>query len=653
MKKKFNLRSISFGLLIGLAYVPTVVFARSFPSTEGKTVAVFADQLPVQEMNDAQIRFVSEHYVGTQKLYKNQIEKIRAYNPNFLMLHYRLAQAAGEAPGIAHDSEGDGLLNGNSFSAEEWNKNLQAKDWFIRDGAGNRIKNTDWNWYPFDLGRSTDIRNQIADYWSTRVIKEVAVNDSDGVFADSYGIPFGPWSPDSAPKYAYSSSWNIDIDAAKSWLTSSLVPYSDRIWTSLKNANIPYIPNCGQLITSWDTVENYTHSDGCMIEGFTGFKTSITSVADWKLEMNNILVLANKGKITIAQTDFNGVENFTRRSFIVGSYLLSKGEKSYVNMFSSQNSGLPFQWFPEYDVELGSYTNMPQTVDELAWNGVYRRDFEHGFVLVNPDSAEKTVVFDRAYSLATFARGGNVEKDAAPPGSLSYGVVSSVTIPAQSAVFLLDNVVNSPRVDTPSCSLVTDQAYRTKNSPAVYYVDLDCKKRPFKNAAIFFTYFDSWSDVKLTGSKFLEQVPNHELGFMPLGPKYDPKYGALVKTVNDARVYFLLNGKKYWVSSEEVFNKLNYKWTWVEDIDQRLLNKYPNGGEMKTIIHHLDGTIVKYAGSSRVYVLVNGKKKHIPNEASFNALGYRWDRIVTIPDSEVYLDEEERSAYNPIRIYAK
>lgn len=653
MKRTSFLTTAIFALLFGTSLAPTQTFARSFPSTETKAVSVFADQLPIQDMNDAQIRFVSEHYAGTQKLYKNQIEKIRAYNPDFLMLHYRLAQAAGEAPGIAHDSEADGAVNGNIFSAEEWDKNLQQKDWFIRDGAGNRIKNSEWNWYPFDLARSSDLRNQIADYWSSRVKKEVTVTDSDAVFADSYGIPFGPWSPDSAPKYAYSSSWNIDIDAAKSWLTNSLVPYSDRIWTSLKSANIPYIPNCGQLITTWDTVDNYTHSDGCMIEGFTGFKTSITSVADWKLEMNNILSLANKGKITIAQSDFTGAENFARRSFIVGSYLLSKGEKSYVNMFNSQNGGLAFQWFPEYDVDLGTYSNMPQNIDELAWNGVYRRNFEHGFVLVNPDTAAKTITLDRAYSLAIFARGGNVEKDAAPPGSVSYGSVSTVTIPAQGAVFILDNVVNSPRVDTSRCPLATDQAYKVKNSSAVYYVDLDCKKRPFKNAMIFFTYFDSWSDVKLTGSKFLADVPNHELGFMPLGPKYDPKYGALVKTVNDARVYFLLNGKKYWVSSEEVFNKLNYKWTWVEDIDQRLLDKYPNGGEMKTIVHHLDGTIVKYAGSPQVYVITNGKKKHIPNEASFNALGYRWDRIVTISDSETYLDEVDSSAYTPIRIYGK
>jgi len=215
----------------------------------------------------------------------------------------------------------------------------------------------------------------------------------------------------------------------------------------------------------------------------------------------------------------------------------------------------------------------------------------------------------------------------------------------------------TPEEDTPvnsaGCALQRDTAYKTANSSAVYYVDLDCKKRPFKNSFIFFTYFDSWSQVKVTTLANLSRVPNHELGFMPFGPKYDPKYGALVKTVTDPKVYFLLNGKKYWVTSESVFLALGYKWNWVEDIDPRLLDKYPNGGEITNTKKHLDGTIVKYADSSEVYLLDGGKKRHIADEETFNSLGYRWDRIVTLPDSETYSTGEEKTLYEPIRLIAR
>lgn len=651
MKKTFFVGSILLCSSILSLGVSDITMARTFLSTHSKTVSVFADQLPVQNMNDAQIRFVAEHYVGTQKLYKNQIEKIRAYNPDFLMLHYRLAAAAGEVPAIAHDSDTDGSVNPNIFSSEEWDTNLKNKDWFLKTAQDHPLQNTTWNWYAFDLARSSQLRDEIADYWSNRVKKEVTATESDGVFADSFGIPFGPWSLNMPPAYAYNNSFEIDIPAAQSWLSNTLVPYSDRIWSSLRASHIAYIPNCGQLITSWDSIENYTHSDGCMIEGFTGFGSSIKSVSDWKLELNNILALSKKGKVTIAQTTFPILQDVKRRGFIVGSYLLSKGEKSYVNMLADQGNG--FEWYPEYDVDLGPYISVPNTIDDLAWNGVYRRDFEHGFVLVNPSSEKKVISFDRKYSLATFTNGGIVQTDAAPPGSVSYKQeVGAVTLEPQSAAFLVDNIINSPHVTISECPLPVDQAYRTIASPAVYYVDLDCKKRPFRNAQIFFTYFDSWNDVKITGPSFLSRIPDHELGFMPLGPKYDPKYGALVKTVTDSRVYFLLNEKKYWITSEYVFNKLNYQWNWIEDVDDRLLKKYVSGGEITGTLYHLDGTIVKYADSNRVYVIENGKKRYITSEAEFNSRGYRWDRIVTIPESEMY-DDVDAPVMTPIRLYAK
>jgi hypothetical protein len=645
MKNIFALLSIVFSL-IPMSSVLAVSYTRDFPSTQEKTVSVFTDQIPAQSMSDVQIRFTAEHYVGTQKLYKNQIQKIRAYNPDFLMLHYRLAQAAGPAEGIAHSSEAN--MNGNEFSSEEWNKNLQNKDWFIKNTNGEKIRNTDWNWYPFDLSKSTNLRNEMADYWVDRVKQEVAATDSDGVFADSFGLVFGPWNVSGIPNFAFDSSWNIDITAAKSWLASALVPYSQRIWASLKAEGIYYIPNCAQLITSWDTVENYTYSDGCMIEGFVGFHESIDNVNDWKLEMNNILALGQKGKITIAQTSVQKTD-LNRRSFVLGSYLMSKGEKSYLNMVDS--GGL--EWFPEYDLDLGAYTTFPSTVDSLQNGNIFRRNFAKGFVLVNPTAQSQGVNLDGVYKQAVFTGGGDVSQNGVVSGVLTYKNIQSLTLAPYSAAFLLNSETTSVSPDTSSCALTRDRAYKSPASSAVYYVDFDCKKRAFKNANIFFTYFDSWSNVKITTQTLLNRVPNHELGFMPLGPRYDPKYGALVKIVTDPKVYFLLNGKKYWIRSEVVFNALNYHWNWVEDIDSRLLDKYPSGGEIIDITHHLDGTIVKYAGNPEIYVIENNKKRHIPNEANFNERGYRWDRIVEIDDTEVYEDAETFADLPIIRIIAK
>jgi len=196
-----------------------------------------------------------------------------------------------------------------------------------------------------------------------------------------------------------------------------------------------------------------------------------------------------------------------------------------------------------------------------------------------------------------------------------------------------------------SCGLATKQAYKTNANNAIYYITPECTKRPFKSSIIFYTYFNSFSDVKITTDNLLNKIANDKLGFMPWGPKYDPKYGALVKIPSDPKVYLLLNNKKYWIKSETVFNALLYPWNWIEDVDADLLNKYIEASEITYKDHHPEFTIIKYKNSNKVYRLEYNQtgvlvKNHIKDETAFKKLQYRWDRILTINDLEVYPDSK-------------
>jgi hypothetical protein len=193
-----------------------------------------------------------------------------------------------------------------------------------------------------------------------------------------------------------------------------------------------------------------------------------------------------------------------------------------------------------------------------------------------------------------------------------------------------------------NCGLQMQQAYKTTASNAVYYITEQCTKRAFTRSEIFFTYFNTWSDVKIASTGDIAKIPNDALGFMPWGPLYDPQFGALVKITSDPKVYLLLGGNKHWITDEAVFNALGYQWNWIEDIDPRLLNKYTTKGEITDKTKHPNYTLVKYEGDAKVYRLepdgAKTVKRHIADEATFKALKYRWDRIVTIPTSEVYED---------------
>jgi len=187
------------------------------------------------------------------------------------------------------------------------------------------------------------------------------------------------------------------------------------------------------------------------------------------------------------------------------------------------------------------------------------------------------------------------------------------------------------------------------DSPTIDYAK-PCTKRPFSSAGKYFTYFTSWSAVQVVSETALKSIPNDVLGFMPQGPHYDPKYGALVKVVTDPKVYLLLGGNKQWITSETVFTALNYAWNWIEDVSQTLLDKYTSQGEITDTTKHPNYTLITYEDSPKVYRLepdptdeTNRVKRHIKDEATFTSLNFRWDRIVTVPGSEVYEDGKELS----------
>jgi len=199
--------------------------------------------------------------------------------------------------------------------------------------------------------------------------------------------------------------------------------------------------------------------------------------------------------------------------------------------------------------------------------------------------------------------------------------------------------------DSSNCILTPGKAYKANGYPTVYYITDDCTKKAFTKPNKFFTYFDSWDDVKVTTKTRLNSIPTDQHKFMGWGPKWNTQYGAFVKTLGDPKVYVLLGGERKWIKDAATFEALYGKDAWgkIEDVDRRLLEKYTLGGEIDYTDRHPNMTVVKYENDPKVYIIKadpsnpnKQKKHHISNPDVFNKLQYRWDRIVTIPDSEEY-----------------
>ncbi len=201
-----------------------------------------------------------------------------------------------------------------------------------------------------------------------------------------------------------------------------------------------------------------------------------------------------------------------------------------------------------------------------------------------------------------------------------------------------------------SCSLATEQAYKSSVSNAVWYVSDDCAKRPIKNPDVFFSHFSAWSDVRVVEDGELAAIPNHELGFLPWGTRREYKNGSLVKTVDDPNVYVLLDGERFPIESEDAFRGLGYDFSQVEDVFPAVLNTRPQGRSIAAVSDYPGSLVFSIGGTSDLYLLerdANGSfaKRRIE---SFDDVSrdYRTDRIADLPAGTVVYDSL-RPAFTP------
>jgi len=405
-----------------VAAMPVGAAPRPFPDTRNG-IAIFTDQLPSHQ-TDAQLRFVATHYVGSQKMTRTWTRHMRTLAPNFLMLHYQLA--VGEGPAAFVD--GDKWVNDFADVSKH-------EDWFLHDAGGRHVHQKDWNWDVMDL-RFADGRPKTGfpAFWVQTALQRMRDNECDGCFADSYtqDILIGQVQP-ATPIFR-------DVEVTKrDWL-----PHLNQFGRYCAEAfhrqpeKFKFLPNLGGLVTSWDKQTNLLVGDGGMNEGFCqSGPRQFFSPDDWKLQMTRVLTLAAAQKIVLCQTGIDRADA-AGRWFVVGSYLLTKGRHSYLNMMDKGS----LEWYPEYNLKLGAYKAEPQPDIMAYWDPawrVFRRDYAHGFVLVNPFEAPVTVAqLGAPYRLASASGGGAVGEDGRPPGALNSRRVTSVTVPAHGARVLLD-----------------------------------------------------------------------------------------------------------------------------------------------------------------------------------------------------------------------
>ncbi|MBU1037001.1 hypothetical protein KKF32_03115 [Patescibacteria group bacterium] len=99
--------------------------------------------------------------------------------------------------------------------------------------------------------------------------------------------------------------------------------------------------------------------------------------------------------------------------------------------------------------------------------------------------------------------------------------------------------------------------------------------------------------------------------------------GALIRDKYTSGVYFVQNGIKYPVVSPEIL-EVNFPNQTVLLGHSEELEKYPKADPIK----FKDATLVKAKDDDKVYVISDGKRLHVKDEASFISRGYAWINII-------------------------
>jgi len=430
--------------------------AQPLPSTR-RYVLIWKDQLAdaVQTISQAQKAFIVTHYVGTQKVFKNQIDEYRTMNPNFMVLVYHLAYGLN---GADQSSPVGNITGPNTFGQEDTDAftpyvtshsltRENAYQHTVASGgtSGNRVSYPDPFWL-MDV-QSSEWTQYMGDTMTTWA-QTFATTESTGFFFD---VGFHPWY-----NYAPATWWStLAGGTSHTALATWWNPIAKAYFNALRAAFAPngsharylVIPNPDALVD--EEPEFLDGTDGVFTENWQ----TITGGGDWPDSLRRICRYATSaGKVWIADVTATGTSlSMQEREYLIGSYLLAKNGTSYI-MFGNSD----ITWYPEYELDLGGYVAEPPADLETlrvdgsggASGGLYERDYVAGVVYVNSSNAPRTVSVPKAMKRATWSGGGDV--DAAgnlPTYSLAYTTdvpAGPLMVPAYSAVILQDPFMLPP-----------------------------------------------------------------------------------------------------------------------------------------------------------------------------------------------------------------
>jgi len=324
---------------------------------------------------------------------------IKALNPDIEIYLYELAA---EVANFTDDREVIDLTNLGRYDVSRGHSmgslNGQHPELFLVDQGGNRMltgtQGGDPNkrWHLMDFGHP-----DYQSYWLQSVLADIVGQPwgADGVFADNcFSVRFGVPLPAKYPTY---QAWADAMNSFASAIATQLHVYNRKVWCNRGNSRWPEGAAAWIALEASTTPPDLVMEEGAFVSQTGANITQFWSEEHWKRQIDMMGAIA-KSRITLLSSthlapDGSGVDSnqqpisfWQTLWYSMASVLIGKNDtlNNAYFMFRSGHNYDQMPWYPEYEhIDLGRAMGA-YAMDTVGGVNVYRREFEYGYVYVNP-----------------------------------------------------------------------------------------------------------------------------------------------------------------------------------------------------------------------------------------------------------------------------
>src|SRR5213596_3288618 len=337
---------------------------------------------------------------------------------------------------------------------------------FLLDSAGNRIYNPAYSsvanntfFYLMDYGSA------VYQAYFLEVVTADFINQpwvADGVHSDNCLTILSAGSYSAAPsKYPTDSIWASAMNTFASGVAAGLHARGQKLWCNRGGTDHPAGAAAWLALDASPTPPDVVAEEGGFALGWGTYATLFPIETFWKSQLDTLSQIQHSKIAIFSHTNLaegqSGTDNWGKPVtfvqslwYALGSYLLSKNDvlNNAYFAFTSGTNYDSIQWYNEYDhIDLGKALG-PYAVTTIGSANVYRREFEKGYVYVNPTGTDVT-------SLTLPQALQQLTRDNLLSPLSSIPSVTSIPLNAHNAAILLKTVIVPPVVDTVAPSTPT------------------------------------------------------------------------------------------------------------------------------------------------------------------------------------------------------